>query len=167
MADILQHKFRQNKDLYFKFNLINTRPYDLIEASMDGFWGTYCKLYSETQISGNWTGQNILGRLLVDLGTDLIRVEEAKRLHTPPRANPTDRYHNKQRTPTDQSALGHSPIQVDIQTQGANSTRLGTLVYFLIQEALVSVRNCTDTTIPCRYMCTKNLGQHLKILFPV
>ena len=40
MADILQHKFRQNKDLYFKFNLINTRPYDLIEASMDGFWGT-------------------------------------------------------------------------------------------------------------------------------
>ena len=37
MYDILQHKFRQNKELYFK--LINTRPFDLIEASFDGFWG--------------------------------------------------------------------------------------------------------------------------------
>ena len=106
MIDILQHKFRQNKDLYFK--LINTRPYDLIEASLDGFWGAYCKLYSIALEEGTWTGQNVLGRILGDIRTDLYREEEAKRMRSPHKTT-----HN-QRSPT--PTHGSSPMQVDKHT---------------------------------------------------
>ena len=125
MIDILQHKFRQNRELYYM--LINTRPFNLIEASLDGFWGAHCKLYSVALQEGTWTGQNILGRILVDIRTDLCREEEAKRLHsarspthTHNRAPPTIA-HNIQSQPlptiprtTQSPILDSSPMQVDI-----------------------------------------------------
>ena len=123
MADILQHKFRQNKDLYFK--LINTRPYNLIEASLDGFWGAYCRLYSEVLIAGTWTGQNILGRLLVDLRTDLIREEETKRLHTPSPPTRKGRMHsNNAESFHSHIPIHTSPMLVDSIQTSQNSTRL-------------------------------------------
>ena len=118
MIDILQHKFRQNPELYFM--LINTRPYDLIEASLDGFWGAHCKLYSTALQNGTWSGQNILGRILVDIRTDLCREEEAKRLHSP--QSPSFR----QRAPS--AKQGASPMQIDkhipIPKPELHSTRL-------------------------------------------
>ena len=122
MADILQHKFRQNTDLYYK--LINTRPFNLIEASLDGFWGAHCKLYSESLMSGSWTGQNILGKLLVDLRTDLIREVESKRLRTPPRAAQSSGHRSKQVSPKPYQNQTGSPMQVDKILNSSNSTRL-------------------------------------------
>ena len=112
MYDILQHKFRQNRDLYYK--LINTRPYHLIEASFDGFWGAGCNLYSQILIDGTWTGKNTLGCQLVNVRTDLIREEETTRLHTPPKLRG---HHN-----TTEPGQGH--IQMDISEAGTNNTRL-------------------------------------------
>ena len=42
MKDLLFCKFRQNQELYFK--LINTRPHNLLECTVDEFWGTGCRL---------------------------------------------------------------------------------------------------------------------------
>ena len=130
MFDILQHKFRQHRNLYYM--LINTRPFDLIEASLDGFWGAHCKLYSIALQEGTWKGQNILGRILVDVRMDLCREEEAKRLHSPPPPPPPLRTTHSsplgQRPPTTPHET--TPMQVDIQTpatgtlQQQHNTRL-------------------------------------------
>ena len=110
MKDILQHKFRQNKDLYYK--LINTRPHHLIEASFDGFWGAGCNLYSQALIDGTWTGKNTLGCILVDVRTDLIREEETTRLHSPPKSH----------QPQTESDSTHT--YMDFTESGTNNTRL-------------------------------------------
>ena len=110
MYDIPQHKFRQNKDLYYK--LINTRPFDLIEASFDGFWGAACSLYSQALIDGTWSGKNVLGYLLVDVRTDLIREVETVRLHSPPKLT-------SHKTPIEQ---GHT--HMDISEPQTHNTRL-------------------------------------------
>ena len=113
MFDILQHKFRQNRELYYK--LINTRPFYLIEASFDGFWGAACSLYSQTLIDGTWTGKNVLGYLLVDVRTDLIREEETTRLHGP--CSPLK--------PTiHQAPVEKGPIHMDISEPTSHNTRL-------------------------------------------
>ena len=40
VEDLLFAKFAQNKDLYY--SLLNTRPHQLIEATLDKFWGAGC-----------------------------------------------------------------------------------------------------------------------------
>ena len=59
MRDILFEKFNQNDELYYR--LMNTRPHMLIEASLDDFWGSGCKLGSIALEEGIWTGQTIWG----------------------------------------------------------------------------------------------------------
>ena len=44
MEELLWAKFRQNRELYFL--LMNTRPYDLIESTMDKCWGAGCLMGS-------------------------------------------------------------------------------------------------------------------------
>ena len=68
---ILVAKFRQNKKLYY--NLLNTRPMELIEATLDGFWGAGCVLCSVALEEGSWQGQNHLGRLLVRIRNIFVR----------------------------------------------------------------------------------------------
>ena len=62
MEELLFCKFRQNKQLYYM--LLNTRPWDLLEATLDTFWGAGCILGSIALDEGSWEGQNNLGRLL-------------------------------------------------------------------------------------------------------
>ena len=76
MKDLLFCKFRQNHDLYFK--LLNTRPRALLECTLDDFWGTGCRLGSFTAVDGTWTGQNMLGKLLVEVRDQLISENENK-----------------------------------------------------------------------------------------
>ena len=63
MEELLWAKFRQNKELYFL--LMNTRPYDLIESTMDKCWGAGCLMGSIALDEGVWEGENHLGRMLM------------------------------------------------------------------------------------------------------
>ena len=71
MEDLLFAKFRQNKKIYY--SLLNTRPMNLIEATLDGFWGAGCLLESIALEESCWEGQNQLGKLLVKVRTILVR----------------------------------------------------------------------------------------------
>ena len=63
MEDLIYAKFKQNKTLYY--SLMNTRPMDLIEATLDKYWGANCTLGSVALQEGSWEGLNHLGRLLM------------------------------------------------------------------------------------------------------
>ena len=67
MEDLLWAKFRQNRKIFYL--LMNTRPYHLIESTLDNFWGAGCKLGSVAQEEGVWEGENHLGRMLVYIRT--------------------------------------------------------------------------------------------------
>ena len=71
MEDLLFAKFRQNKKLYY--SLLNTRPMDLIESTLDVFWGAGCILGSIALEEGCWDGQNHLGRLLMKVRSSFVR----------------------------------------------------------------------------------------------
>ena len=63
MEEHLWAKFRQNKKLYFL--LMNTRPYDLIECTMNTCCGAGCMMGTIALEEGVWEGANHLGRMLV------------------------------------------------------------------------------------------------------
>ena len=63
MEELLFSKFRQNKRLYYL--LLNTRPHNLIEGTLDTFWGAGCRIGSIALEEGIWTGQNHLGKMLM------------------------------------------------------------------------------------------------------
>ena len=72
MRELLFCKYRQNRDMYFK--LLNTRPHNLLECTLDDYWGTGCRLLSIAAVEGSWTGQNMLGKLLVEV-RDILLLE--------------------------------------------------------------------------------------------
>ena len=76
MKELLFCQFRQNRDLYFK--LLNTRPHALLECTLDDYWGTGCRLGSVAAVEGCWPGQNMLGKLLVEVRETLLQEFEAK-----------------------------------------------------------------------------------------
>ena len=78
MEDLVFCKFRQNLTLYNC--LLNTRPHNLIECTIDDFWGAGCVLGSIALDEGCWPGQNYLGKILVRVRTRLIlELENNKR----------------------------------------------------------------------------------------
>lgn len=74
--DIMRHligeKFRQNPALSGK--LIASGSNNLIEATLDPFWGAKAAPGSKSIKNGTWTGANMLGKILVE-ATDEIRRE--------------------------------------------------------------------------------------------
>ena len=78
MEELVFCKFRQNKVLYNC--LLNTRPHNLIECTLDEFWGAGCLLGSIALNEGCWPGQNYLGKILVRVRSQLaIELEESKK----------------------------------------------------------------------------------------
>ena len=73
MEDLVYAKFKQNEKLYY--SLMNTRPLNLIEATLDEFWGANCVLGSIALEEGSWKGLNHLGEILMK-----IRAHFAKEL---------------------------------------------------------------------------------------
>ena len=71
MEDLLFCKFQQNKKLYY--SLLNTRPWSLIEATLDQFWGAGCLLWSVALVEGSWEGKNNLGKLLVKVRNFFVK----------------------------------------------------------------------------------------------
>ena len=71
MEDLIYAKFKQNKELYY--SLLNTRPLNLIEATLDDFWGAGCVLGSIALEEGSWVGQNHLGKLLEKVRAHFVR----------------------------------------------------------------------------------------------
>ena len=80
MEELLFSKFRQNKKLYFL--LLNTRPQNLIEGTLDTFWGAGCRIGSIALEEGIWTGQNHLGRMLMYIRDIFARELDAGRSST-------------------------------------------------------------------------------------
>ena len=80
MRDLLFCKFRQNKNLYFK--LLNTRPHALYECTLDNYWGTGCRLGSESSVDGDWCGQNKLGSLIMHVRDILVSELEENQMDT-------------------------------------------------------------------------------------
>ena len=71
MEDILTAKFSQIKELYY--SLLNTRPLELIEATLDNFWGAGAILGSIALEEGCWVGQNHLGKILMKVRNNLLQ----------------------------------------------------------------------------------------------
>ena len=71
MEDILTAKFSQIKELYY--SLLNTHPLELIEATLDGFWGAGAILGSIALEEGCWVGQNHLGKILMKVRNNLLQ----------------------------------------------------------------------------------------------
>ena len=71
MEDLLFCKFQQNKQLYYM--LMNTRPWELIEATLDNFWGAGSILGSFALEDGSWEGQNNLGKLLMKVRDHFVK----------------------------------------------------------------------------------------------
>ena len=71
MEELLFCKFRQNKQLYY--SLLNTRPLNLIEATLDDFWGAGCILGSIALLEGIWEGRNNLGKLLIKVRNFFVK----------------------------------------------------------------------------------------------
>ena len=80
MRDLLFCKFRQNKNLYFK--LLNMRPHALYECTLDNYWGTGCRLGSESSVDGDWCGQNKLGSLIMHVRDILVSELEENQMDT-------------------------------------------------------------------------------------
>ena len=74
MEDILTAKFSQIKELYY--SLLNTRPLELIEATLDNFWGAGAILGSIALEEGCWVGQNHLGKILMKVRNNLLQALE-------------------------------------------------------------------------------------------
>ena len=74
MEDILTAKFSQIKELYY--SLLNTRPLELIEATLDEFWGAGAILGSIALEEGCWVGQNHLGKILMKVRNNLLQAIE-------------------------------------------------------------------------------------------
>ena len=71
MEDLLYCKFKQNKQLYY--SLLNTRPLNLIEATLDSYWGANCLFGSIALVEGSWEGTNNLGKLLMKVRNFFVR----------------------------------------------------------------------------------------------
>lgn len=71
MRHILTEKFKQHADLRQK--LLATGQANLIEASLDTFWGAKATLTSKSIKDGSWTGANTLGKILAEVRHELKR----------------------------------------------------------------------------------------------
>lgn len=81
MRHIVTEKFKQHKDLRDK--LLATGQVNLIEASMDSFWGAKATLNSKTIKEGTWTGANTLGKIISEVRTEIKREVDAFRMCLP------------------------------------------------------------------------------------
>ena len=60
MEELLFSKFRENEKIYFL--LINMRPLNLIESTLDNFWGAGCKIGTIDPQRGNLEGEQSFGK---------------------------------------------------------------------------------------------------------
>ena len=76
MEELLFSKFRENEKIYFL--LLNMRPLNLIESTLDDFWGAGCKIGTIALKEGIWKGNNHLGKMLMYVRDILARELEEK-----------------------------------------------------------------------------------------
>ena len=57
----------------FYYMLLNTHPWNLIEATLDLYWGAGCRIGSIALEEGSWEGENNLGKLLVKVRTYFVK----------------------------------------------------------------------------------------------
>lgn len=71
MRFIVKEKFRQNPDICQK--LFRTGQQQLIEATLDPFWGAKATLTSKSLKTGTWIGGNMLGKIIMEIREELKR----------------------------------------------------------------------------------------------
>lgn len=114
MKRILESKFAHNTDLAAK--LIATGNTQLVEATMDKFWGAHATINSKAIKTSTWEGLNKLGSLLMECREELKR-EAAWRtfssspddsMYRPYEPAPTDTMQMNKTQPTGSVALTQS-----------------------------------------------------------
>lgn len=73
MRHVVTQKFTQNYELGGR--LVSTGQHNLIEATIDGFWGAKASITSKSIRDGTWMGANFLGKILVEVRNELRRDE--------------------------------------------------------------------------------------------
>lgn len=71
MRTIAREKFMQNPELCDK--LVQTGQASLIEATLDSFWAANATLNSKSLKKGTWEGANFMGKILMEVRTELRR----------------------------------------------------------------------------------------------
>lgn len=84
---IITEKFMQNPALCDK--LVGSGQTNLIEATLDGFWGARATPTSKSLKQGTWTGANFLGKILAETRTELRRELGLPTLSVPNATEPT------------------------------------------------------------------------------
>lgn len=75
MRLVVTEKFKQHKHLRDK--LLATGQCNLIEASLDSFWGAKSTLTSKSIKDGTWTGANTLGKIIAEVRQEIKREVDA------------------------------------------------------------------------------------------
>lgn len=81
MRHIVSEKFKQHKDLRDK--LLAMGQENLIEASLDSFWGAKATLNSKSIKDGSLTGANTLGKIITEVRAEIKREVDAFRACLP------------------------------------------------------------------------------------
>ena len=74
MRKLLYAKYTQHPEL--GNYLCSTKGKNLIEGSVDNYWGAGVPLHSKDLMEGNWHGRNELGRLLMSVRDELLQEKE-------------------------------------------------------------------------------------------
>lgn len=104
MRHIVSEKFKQHKDLRDK--LLSTGQENLIEASLDSFWGAKATLNSKSIKDGTWTGANTLGKIIAEVRAEIKREVDAFRACLP---NATSREQVTQTLPPTAATVARQP----------------------------------------------------------
>lgn len=75
MRHVISEKFKQHKELRDK--LLATGQENLIEASLDSFWGAKATLTSKSIKNNTWTGANTLGKIIAEVRLEIKREVDA------------------------------------------------------------------------------------------
>lgn len=114
MRRITSEKFSQNYQLAGK--LISSGQEQLIEATIDGFWGAKASINSKAIRDGSWMGANFLGKILQEVRDELRRdMVYSEFLNA--RLEVTVDYTPQTLPPTQAQPTGQDPVTSDDQDQ--------------------------------------------------
>lgn len=112
MRHIVTEKFKQHKSLRDK--LLATGQDNLIEASLDSFWGAKATLTSKSIKDGSWEGANTLGKILAEVRVELKRQVDAFNLCLPNTTDMHARVHSSHPPPAQSSTTHTSAAPTDL-----------------------------------------------------
>lgn len=116
MRTIVSEKFMQNGHLCDK--LVGSGQVNLIEATLDGFWGARASITSKSIKQGTWTGANFLGKILAEMCDELRRELGLPELKVPNATTPLE----TETLPAPPSAMAATPTPANAASNQSQQT---------------------------------------------